>query len=293
MKAAFIFLLSSCVLLGGFFWLTQEDECYGYRGITVTHRLVSEKVIDKFKITVYLPKSYNEDDSRRYPVIYQLDGDYYGKTMAILMSHMQCKGELPTEAIVVSVGYYYDTWVDKRYRDFIYTAKISHETLNVLAQMGGGMKFYEFFKFELIPYVDTHFKTDNSMYGRTLAGHHMGGYFALLVMFRQIADQHKAEKGFSNFIAASPVIVNSWEFFFPVESYIRKHYRGRLPIRLYMGSSTQEERTPVKYIPVLAYQLKKWKFPGFRFKHDILEKIRETKTAVPVFTEGLRFIYKD
>lgn len=291
MKVVLIFIVISAAVLAGFFWVNQEDDCYGYRGVTITHRLISSAVIDKFKITVYLPRGYSEDDPRRYPVVYILDGGYFGKTTAILMSHLYCTQEISTEAIVVGIGYYYDSWTDKRYRDFIYTANVSSENLSINAYVGGGMIFYDFIKNELIPYIDTHYKTDNTVYGRTLIGHSLGGYFTLLAFFRQLVDRYKPEEAFSNFISASPVIVNGWEFFFPVEEFLKKHLQGPLPLRIYMGGSSIDELTRIKFFPILVYRLERWNFPGFYFKHQTLKDALILQTSTPIFTEGLKFTF--
>jgi hypothetical protein len=301
MKTSVILVVISIVLLAGFFALVQEPECHGYRGKTVTKPFYSRFVKDKFKVVIFLPKGYDEAGSRRYPVIYQLDGCYYGKTTAILAAHFSCKGVIPTEAIVVAVGYYYDGWIDKRERDFIYVSYGNVNENSNLTGVGGGKNFYLFLKNELIPYIDVNFRTDNKTYGRTLMGHSLGGYFTVYVVFDQFkyTNEEKNENPhvgrdvpvFANFIAASPRIVNELGFLMELERDASRYYTGRFPVSIYLSKADTDENTPIKYLPLLTERFEKWRFPGFRFKSKSFKKMNHLETAVPSFKEGLRFVF--
>lgn len=306
MKTALAVILLSMVLLAGFFGLMDlaEDPCSGFRGKTVTKEVYSEFVRDKFRLVIYLPKSYDDGTAKRYPVIYQLDGSYYGKSTAILMSHYNCKGIIPTEAIVVGIGYYYDGWLDKRSRDFIYVGLGGESAANNNANLtgiGGGLNFYQFLKNELAPYIDGNYRTDNRTFGRTLMGHSLGGYFTLFTVFDQFkytSDQQEEGKEvtpdipiFANFIAASPVIVNELGYLTELERNVAQAYSGRFPVSIYMAISNTEEVTPVRFFPLLSEKLRRWRFPGFRFGNMVLDNLEHTRTAVPIFKEGLKFIF--
>jgi hypothetical protein len=297
MKISLILVAVSIVLLGVFFALVewQEDECYGYRGKAVTRPVFSHFVNDTYKIVIYLPKSYNPKDAKRYPVIYQLDGNYYGKTTAILMANFSCTGAAASEAIVVGIGYYYDGWFDKRERDYIYAGAVIRDALSGENSTNRGLHFYYFLRNELIPYVDAHFKTDNRKFGRTLMGHSLGGYFTLFVMFYDYyvmaMDSQVDSPLFTNFIAASPVVVNEWRYLLLLEEKLRRRGFGSFSVSLFMATSDIEEKTPIKYFPVLANRMKQWKSPGFRLKSQTLKKLQHPETAIPAYMSGLTFIF--
>jgi len=297
MKISLVLVVISIVLLGAFFAVVewQEDECYGYRGKTVTKPFFSHYVDDMYKIVVYLPKSYDPKDAKRYPVIYQLDGNYYGKTTAILMANFSCKGAVSSEAIVVGIGYYYDGWFDKRERDYIYAGSVIREAITGENKTNKGLHFYYFLRNELIPYVDAHFKTDNSKFGRTLMGHSLGGYFTLFVLFYDYyvmaMDTNVDSPLFTNFIAASPVVVNEWRYLFILEDKLKRCGFGSFPVSLFMATSDIEEKTPFKYFPVLANHLRRWNPPGFRLKSQTLKKLQHPETAIPAYMSGLTFIF--
>jgi len=297
MKISLILVAVSIVLLGTFFALVewQEDECSGYRGKPVTNAFFSHFVNDTYKIVVYLPKSYDPKDAKRYPVIYQLDGNYYGRTTAILMARFSCTGEAASEAIVVGIGYYYDGWFDKRERDFIYAGSVIREALSGENSTNRGLQFYYFLRDELIPYVDTHFKTDNRKFGRTLMGHSLGGYFTLFVMFY---DYYVMAMGknvdspvFTNFIAASPVVVNEWRYLLLLEEKLRRRSFGSFSVSLFMATSDIEEKTTIRYFPIMVNRLQRWNFPGFRLKSQTLKKLQHPETAIPAYMSGLIFIF--
>lgn len=297
MKTSLILVVISIILLGAFFALVewQEDECYGYRGKTVTRSFFFHFVNDTYKIVVYLPKNYDPKEKKRYPVIYQLDGSYYGKTTAILMANFRCTGAVDSEAIVVGIGYYYDGWFDKRERDYIYAGSIIREAISGNNSTNKGLHFYYFLKNELIPYVDDHFKTDNRRFGRTLMGHSLGGYFTLFVMFYDyyvMAVDTKVDSPlFTNFIAASPVVVNEWRYLLLLEEKLRRWGFGSFSVSLFMATSDIEEKTPIKYFPVLANRMKRWNSPGFRLKSQTLQNLQHPETAIPAYMSGLTFIF--
>jgi uncharacterized protein len=297
MKISLILVAISIVLLGAFFAVVewQEDECYGYRGKIVTRPFFSHYVDDMYKIVVYLPKSYDPKDAKRYPVIYQLDGNYYGKTTAILMANFNCKGVVSNEAIVVGIGYYYDGWFDKRERDYIYAGSVIREAITGENRTNKGLHFYYFLRNELIPYVDAHFKTDNRKFGRTLMGHSLGGYFTLFAMFYDYyvmaMDTNVDSPLFTNFIAASPVVVNEWRYLFILEEKLKRWGFGSFSVSLFMATSDIEEKTTIKYFPVMANHLQRWNLPGFRLKSQTLKKLQHPETAIPAYMSGLTFVF--
>jgi hypothetical protein len=292
MKTSLLLVVLSILLLLSFFALVDGDECSGYRGKTITTSLHSYYIKDYFKIVVYLPKSYEDLPDRRYPVIYQLNGNYHGRMTAILTSHLHCRGDIPTEAIVVAVGYDFDSWFDKRERDYIYVAPVNTETQQTWERdaVGGGLNFYRFLRDELIPYVDENFRTDNETYGRTLAGHSLAGYFTLFALFKS----HLLEKStppFKNFIAAAPMVVNKWFYLASLERSAFLRYCQFPQVSLYMAMSEEDESNPFQSFLWLSRRLKRRPYPTFRFKSQTFKDFKHVETAVPGFQEGLKFIF--
>lgn len=83
-----------------------------------------------------------------------------------------------------------------RVRDYLYPAALPSDEM---AAPGGGEKFRQFISEELLPEIDSTFRT--TTYDRSLLGHSFGGYFALYSLLKQTTDKRHT---FKNFVAASP-----------------------------------------------------------------------------------------
>ena len=83
-----------------------------------------------------------------------------------------------------------------RTRDYLYPYNSKEK------ESGGAPQFLDFFKKELIPYVNKNFKTKSDK-GPILWGHSYGGYFAFFAASNYATD---ANVPFKSFIASSPII---------------------------------------------------------------------------------------
>ena len=124
------------------------------------------------QLIVHPPESYGRDPSRRYPVIYVLDGssqDGHTATSAALLARI---GVMP-ELIVVGLP---NVSGEGRQRD--YTPPFMRQDVDEAGSaMGRGDRFLQFIKTEVVPAVDREYRTTEV---RMLAGHSRG---ALLVTY--------------------------------------------------------------------------------------------------------------
>lgn len=300
MKTSLILVFISILLLGLFFLMVDSGTGGDYMGRTVTTSYPSFMVKDTFKITVYLPNNYDSSGSKRYPVIYQLNGNYHGRLTAILAANLYDKQELSSDVIVVSVGYHFLDQYDRRERDYLYVAPVNLTTLQFWEEnaVGGGLKFYRFLMTELIPYVDETFRTDNRTYGRTLIGHSWAGYFTLFAFFRAHLNLKAHPPMFRNYIAAAPMVVNEWNYLSGLEKVVAMTKPGvrvdgpaEIPASVYIAMSEADEVNPFPQFTSLTKILGNRGYPGFRFKSTRFKKISHVDTAIPAFQEGLKFIF--
>jgi len=307
MKTASLLAALSVLLLAGFFAVADREDCDRYMGVTVASTQYSIYVKDKFEVNVYLPRSYNRHPERRYPVIYQLNGNYHGRTAAILTSSLHCRGRIPTEALVVSIGYHQDSWMDKRERDYIYVAQADPESLQITTSnaTGGGLNFYNFLTKELVPYIDTNFRSQNDRYGRTLMGHSLAGYFVLFSFFRDHHDPRTQSPVFRNFIAAAPLVVNGWRYLSTIELIMAQKQKNAAQdfaqdfhkisgfdnVKIFTALSEQDETNPIHIYRAFTRQMRQRHYPGFTFKSAFYPNYTHIATAVPAFTEGLTFVF--
>ncbi len=292
MKIIAILVLISVLVPAVFYTVMEEDPCERHGGTIVTRTFYSKWVRDKFKVTVYLPEDYEEKGSATYPVIYQLDGNNQGKLTAILASHFRCRGIISTGVIVVGIGYYYDGWYDKRTRDYTYPRPDTSAKYYTYPGAGGGVRFYRFLKDELIPYVDTAFRTDNATHGRTLMGHSLGGYFTLFTLFYDYQNKRNPSKLFKNFIAASPGLDFNKDYILDLETKLILSGVISVPVSVYMSISDAEDMGPIPVFPIMILRFNKWRYPGFRFQTRRFESLKNPETIIPSYKEGLRYIFQ-
>lgn len=144
-------------------------------------------------ILVRTPVGY-ERNNVRYPVLYMTDGDAHIGHTASTIEFLTQNGRIP-EMIVVGI-----TNTD-RTRDLT-PAKSSAKNANGELQFptsGGADNFLKFIETELIPEIEKEYRVQPY---RTLAGHSLGGLFAIHAMI--------SKPGlFNSFIAVSPSL--QWE----------------------------------------------------------------------------------
>jgi predicted alpha/beta superfamily hydrolase len=114
------------------------------------------------KISIFLPEGYDAKDAR-FPVLYVLDADGRDQHTVPTARFLFVNSKMP-KAIVIGVFN-----IDRNH-DFLPDSSKSATT------GGGADNFVQFFKKELIPYIDKNFKTESY---KVLVGHSYGGLFAM------------------------------------------------------------------------------------------------------------------
>ncbi|MCI0330232.1 MAG: hypothetical protein L0196_04675 [candidate division Zixibacteria bacterium] len=139
--------------------------------------LFSDSLGEKREFLVHLPESYSREPARRYPVMYVLDGsseDIHTAASAALMARI---GVIP-ELLIVGIP---NTSGEGRQRD--YTPPGLRQDIDKSdSPEGKADRFLAFLKAELIPHVESTYRTAGP---RMLAGNSRGG---LLVVYSLIAE---------------------------------------------------------------------------------------------------------
>lgn len=154
MKTRFIFLtLFLCIAVK----VSSQD---GY--IVKKDSLQSEVLKQNRKLSIFLPEGYDAKEAR-FPVIYVLDADGRDQHTVPTARFLSLNNKMP-KAIVVGVSN-----IDRNH-DFLPDSSQSATT------GGGADNFVQFFKKELIPYINKNFKTESF---NVLVGHSFGGVFVM------------------------------------------------------------------------------------------------------------------
>ncbi len=132
--------------------------------------LESSALGERRVVDVTLPSSYHVGTDRRHPVVYLLDGEFIGPVAATMTKFYADASQLP-ELIVVAVRN------TDRTRDMTPPPVAGYTPPPEMGAMSGGAdRFLAFLVDELIPWVDTRYRTAPM---RVLAGASLGGLFAL------------------------------------------------------------------------------------------------------------------
>ena len=102
---------------------------------------VDSKILDQTRrIKVQLPRNYNPEEKKTYPLIFVFDGDYLFEPVAGVVDYLSYWEEIP-EAFVIGINQ-----VKQRIEDGNYD-KINY------VPVGTGAQFFDFIQFEILPYL--------------------------------------------------------------------------------------------------------------------------------------------
>lgn len=115
-------------------------------GQTIYKEIESRRLGENRRLKIQLPRNYERNKDKQYPIILVLDGDYLFEPVAGNVDYMSYWEDIP-EAIVVGV-----MQGKKRYDDTLY------DELDYMPDKTGA-DFFEFIGMELIPHIDKEYRT--------------------------------------------------------------------------------------------------------------------------------------
>lgn len=143
-----------------------------------TVQIQSEELHEERTLNIYLPSTYGQDSTKRYPVIYLLDGsadeDFIHIAGLVQFGTFPWVNTLP-ESIVVGIAN-----VDRK-RDFTFPTQ-NMEDKKKVPTSGGSANFIHFIEAELQPLINKQYRTDTI---KTLIGQSLGGLVATEIIFKK------------------------------------------------------------------------------------------------------------
>ena len=153
---------------------------------------ITSKIMGKdYQLYISFPKGYSTKDTIKYPVLFVLDGKSSFPVFKSVRESMDIDKELDS-LIIVGIGSgldpvsssinrtndytpSLDTIFDRQYeRDGAKQYNLDYNSVKGKIQSGGAEKFLQCITTEIIPYIDTHYKTTND---RGITGFSFGGLF--------------------------------------------------------------------------------------------------------------------
>ncbi|MFK5982900.1 MAG: alpha/beta hydrolase-fold protein [Flavobacteriaceae bacterium] len=222
-------------------------------------------------IIISLPKDYANSEAQ-YPVLYLTDGLQNIWHVMGAIEVLARTGSIPP-MIVVGIE------STNRIRDFTLTASENNP------ESGGGKKFLDFIQKELIPFVDSNYRTNSF---RILEGHSLGGLFAASTLIEK-------PDLFSGFIIMSPAMWwNGEELTKKADTFFKTH--PDLDKTLFFGIGSYESgeeygmRKELKnFTDVVAENKPK----NLRFERKEMEKEGHMSSTLLSNYYGLKFLFSD
>ncbi len=153
----------------------------------ITASIQSEILNEERDFWIQLPETYNPKSEEKYPVVFLLDGFSLKQNLQTVYNNYW--GHYIPHVILVGISNR-----TNRTRDLTPTKIESRRGGPMNDESGGSANFRKFIAEELIPHIDSNYKTTNY---RTLIGHSYGGLFVIETLIEQ-------PELFKNYIAADP-----------------------------------------------------------------------------------------
>lgn len=260
-------------LIAGFSAVGQQDIVIG-KTITFHSKIQNEDRL----LDIHLPNNY-ENSQKTYPVMYLLDSYYkFDKAVGTLQSLVL--NELIPDMIIIGIRN------TRRNRDLTPGIEILDEASKKrLPNAGGADQFTDFLKKELIPYVNTNYRTADY---KIIVGHSLGGLFNVYTFY-------KNPELFDAYLTISPSLWYENNIFKKDLEEVLKDHQD-INSKFYM-SIANEGGTMLGNTYILAGKftsyIKEHKDIDLKFKFDPMFDYTHGTVSYPSIYNGLKFIFKD
>jgi predicted alpha/beta superfamily hydrolase len=229
-----------------------------------------------YDIYVRLPELYALYQTKKYPVLYVLDGQWDFKLLDSIYGGLHYDGFVP-EMIIVGITYSGKAPDYETLRAMDYTPVAE----SYFSGSGDAPKFFTFLKEQLLPFIESNYRTDPSR--RVLMGSSFGGTFTLYAMFSE-------PTLFRGYVAASPAVPYGRRFAFQQEADYAKSHQD-LPVRLFLSVGELEELAdPVQeFMQVISER----GYTGLEMETRTIEGERHAGNKPEAYNRGLRFIFPE
>jgi predicted alpha/beta superfamily hydrolase len=226
-------------------------------------------------IWVHLPDDYNTS-TQTYPVLYLLDGDGHFNEASSITDYLSGyeRNRMPQMIVVAILN------VD-RTRDFtpihslIFAGKVDSARM---ATTGGGARFLQFIQQELVPHIDSAYRTQPY---RILAAHSLGGLFGLYA-------KEEAPNLFQSTILMSPAFYGgNNKIFTDFTPFLKRHPNLLGKMFITIGDEDMQK------VDSLQLQLKTSAPKNFTWGFAQYKQENHFSVTYKSLYDGLRFIYKN
>lgn len=225
--------------------------------------LESSKLGKTRELKIQLPRGYNNDKDKSYPLFIVLDGDYLFEAVAGNVDYYTYWEDMP-EAIVVGVNQF-----DYRFDDSMYSAQNS-------LPVETGAAFFEFIGAELIPFIETTYRTGKF---KVAIGH---GETANFINYYLLKEQPL----FQAYIAISPELAPKMITYLP-----ERLSKIETKTFYYLATTNNDSESIKKMTEALNADLKVIDNKNLLYKYDIFENPTHYSLPTHVLPNALESIF--
>jgi hypothetical protein len=239
---------------------------------TELRHLKSEVVNQEYDLYINLPGNYNSSD-QNYPVLYLLDAQWDFTLTTALYGEQYYDGFIP-EQLIVGI-----TWGGENPNpDYLRGRDFTPSKTEQMPQSGGAEKFLRFIEEELIPFINSNYRTSND---RTIAGSSLGGLFTLYTLFNK-------PDLFTRYLLTSPA--SGWDSDI-IYSFEGKYAESNPPhsARLFMAMGGAERG--VNEFEKLVNHLRDRNYSSIQFETRVLDGIGHSGSKAEGYTRGLQYLF--
>ena len=241
-------------------------------------KIIHSKILNEDrKIYISIPTTISGQQTSPAPVLYLMDGDAHTALVTSQIQYLsESYGELPQMIVVGIANYSYD-----RIRDLSPTHSLAgaDSATSPFKTSGGGEKFIQFVKEEVMPFVEQNY---NTLPYKILSGHSLGGLMSIYCLSAH-------PELFNAYIAVSPSLW--WDNGIELKRATRNLNQTTVKNKVLFYSDGSEGGDFHEKVLALEPILKEMGAIGFRYKY--LYYPDESHGAEPVKAEydALKFIY--
>jgi predicted alpha/beta superfamily hydrolase len=138
-------------------------------GQTIYKNLKSSKLGEERQLKIQLPRNYDQNKEKTYPILVVLDGDYLFEPVAGNVDYYSYWEDIP-EMIVVGINQSTSRESDSFYDE------------HTFLPAGTGASFFEFIGMELMPFLESNYRTAPF---RVIMGHDYTSNFINYYLFKE------------------------------------------------------------------------------------------------------------
>lgn len=245
------------------------------------NKIVSRQLKEERSIWIHLPENYHDKRAinHHYPVIYVLDAELNFLTVTGVQAALHRGGRSrKPDAIIVGIEN------TDRTRDLTPTPAVSERGHATLTNSGGGERFVSFLEKELLPLVDSQFRTSKR---RVLIGHSFGGLTTINIFL-------KHTQLFSDYLAIDPSLWwDDSKLLTEAKEILQRSQFDH--VGLFVASAGMEKNINPNHEKRLSLpdMLKETTQPTLRWHYRRFDEENHGSVVLPALFYGLRFRYQD